>query len=187
MDNILYKKAPVILGAGHKQILNHLLITPVENVRQYMLLTPGLFLSTGRTATSSLLNRFDNKWAVWFCYWEWNFLCGMSSSTLNRTHIRTSEYQNIQKQLARMIHIKSIVHLYPCQCKIWFVTLITHFIYLTGLGGEVFEQLQLPSNLGIILLVLLWMLVLCKICFGFPQKLLSSRESQVSINVAGSD
>lgn len=98
-----------------------------------------------------------------------------------------SEYQNIQKQLARMIHIKSIVHLYPCQCKIWFVTLITHFIYFTGLGGEVFEQLQLPSNLGIILLVLLWMLVLCKICFGFPQKLLSSRESQVSINVAGSD
>lgn len=35
MDNILYKEALGILGAGHNQILKHLLITPVENVKQY--------------------------------------------------------------------------------------------------------------------------------------------------------
>lgn len=57
---MLFKEAPGVLGAGHNQIPNFL-ITPVENVRQYMLLTSGLFLFTGRTDTSSLLNRFDSK------------------------------------------------------------------------------------------------------------------------------
>lgn len=57
---MLFKEAPGVLGAGHNQIPNFL-ITPVENVRQYMLLTSGLFLFTGRTDTSFLLNRFDSK------------------------------------------------------------------------------------------------------------------------------